>query len=152
MSSIIDIHPASRADIPIIAEWQIAMARESEGMALDPDTVMRGVTHVFDHPDVGYYLVAKISGQPVACTLILTEWSDWRAGNVLWIHSLFVLPVARRQHVFRGIYDYLKAKVTFDPSLRGIRLYVDKANQNAIKAYEKVGMSADHYQLFEWMK
>lgn len=146
------IHPAERADIARITEWQIKMALESESMTLHPSTVLRGVSHVFDHPDIGYYLMATVAGEPIGCSLILSEWSDWRAGRVLWIHSLYVCPQHRRQGVFSKIYEFLKAKVTSDPELRGIRLYVDKSNRTAIKAYERVGMNPDHYQLFEWMK
>ena len=38
------------------------------------------------------------------------------------------------------------------PGLRGLRLYVEKKNQPAQKVYRKLGMSDEHYHLFEWMK
>jgi ribosomal protein S18 acetylase RimI-like enzyme len=36
--------------------------------------------------------------------------------------------------------------------LRGLRLYVDKSNANAQKVYEALGMSGEHYHLYEWLK
>ena len=152
INPLIEIHPASRTDIDQIANWQVAMARETEKMSLDLETVTLGVTHVFDHPDLGFYLIAKINGCSAACTLVLSEWSDWRAGQVLWIHSVYVEPEKRNMGVFRTIYSHLKEKVASEPSLRGLRLYVDKTNETAIKTYQSIGMAADHYQLFEWLK
>lgn len=149
---MIEVHVATREDVGTIANWQMAMAFETEQMRLDPDTVRRGVTHIFDYPETGYYLIAKIDGLPVACTLVLYEWSDWRAGCVLWIHSVYVVPEKRQSGVFRSIYRHLETLVADDTSLRGLRLYVDKSNHAAIRTYTSLGMRSDHYELFERMK
>jgi RimJ/RimL family protein N-acetyltransferase len=37
-------------------------------------------------------------------------------------------------------------------NLRGIRLYADKTNTPAHGVYEHLGMTAEHYQMYEWMK
>ena len=34
----------------------------------------------------------------------------------------------------------------------GLRLYVDKTNLRAIDVYQKLGMSDEHYHLYEWLK
>lgn len=140
------------SDLETIAHWQVAMALESEGMKLNLATVLRGVSHVFENSVIGFYVMAEIDSKPAGCTLVLSEWSDWRAGYVLWIHSVYTAPEFRRQGVFRAIYSFLKAKVEEDSSLRGLRLYVDKSNQAAIDTYHKLQMNGDHYHLFEWMK
>ena len=38
------------------------------------------------------------------------------------------------------------------PDFKGIRLYVDKRNAAARAVYERLGMTREHYELFEWMK
>jgi len=146
------IRPATREDAGFIARSQIAMALETESMKLDPDTVSRGVAHVFDHPYIGFYLIGEIDGEKAGCCLVLSEWSDWRAGNVLWIHSVYIETKHRRGGVFSSLYGHLKTMVNTDPTLRGLRLYVDKSNTKAITTYQALGMNQEHYHLFEWLK
>ncbi len=130
------------------------MALETEEVRLDPPTVDLGVRAVFDDPAKGRYLVAE-SGSPggiVACLLTLPEWSDWRNGTVLWIHSVYVVPEARGSGVFRAMYRFLVEEVEADPTLRGLRLYVDRRNRAAQATYRRLGMSDQHYLLFEWLR
>ena len=46
----------------------------------------------------------------------------------------------------------MKALAELEPSVRGLRLYVDKRNDKAKKVYEALGMNGEHYALYEWMK
>lgn len=146
------VRSATIQDADDIARWQIAMAYETEGMQLDAATVLAGVKHVFAHPDIGDYMIGCIDDKPVACLLLLREWSDWRCGTVLWIHSLYVEKTYRRTGIFKAMYDRVRSRVADDSSLRGIRLYVDKTNATALKTYSSIGMDGNHYQTFEWMK
>ena len=149
---MIDIRPAREEDSAFIVASQIRMAAETEGVQLDRATVERGVRAVFDDPARGRYYLAELDGEPAGCLLTIPEWSDWRNGTVLWIHSLYVSPQHRRRGVFRAFYDHLRKMVAADESLRGLRLYVDKTNTRARKTYEAMGMDGGHYQTFEWMK
>ena len=150
--STISVRQARRGDAATIVEFQTLMARESEGMELDRPTVTRGVEAVFDDPAKGQYWVAEADGRIVGSLLTIPEWSDWRNATVLWIHSLYVVPEARGQGVFKRLYLSLKGQVERSPALAGLRLYVDKANQLAQKAYEALGMTREHYDLYEWLK
>jgi ribosomal protein S18 acetylase RimI-like enzyme len=150
--SDIQVRKATPDDAESIARWQLAMALETENFKLDPKTVLAGVRHVFAEKNIGEYLIGMREGVPVACMLLLREWSDWRCGTLLWIHSLYVEPVARRSGIFRLMYDFVKNSVEADSKLRGIRLYVDKTNHAAIATYTNIGMDGSHYQTFEWMK
>lgn len=151
MSEIL-IRPGLLFDIEAIADFQIKMAQETENLTLDSDTVHKGVSAVMDDPSKGKYWVAEVSGQVVGCLLTVNEWSDWRNGSVLWIHSVYVQPQMRKLGVFKKLYDHLKQMVMESPELRGLRLYVDKSNMSAQKVYENLGMSGEHYHLFEWLK
>jgi ribosomal protein S18 acetylase RimI-like enzyme len=149
----IKIRPGLLFDIDIIADFQVKMAFETEnGLKLDPPTVLKGVTAVMDDPSKGKYWVAEVDGNVVGCLLTVPEWSDWRNGTVLWVHSVYVDPNFRKQGVYKALYSHLKEMVNETSDLRGIRLYVDKTNVKAQKVYESLGMSGEHYHLYEWMK
>lgn len=148
----ITIRPGLLFDIPVIAEFQCKMAFETENMKLDPPTVDLGVSAVFDDPAKGKYWLAEVDGNVVGCLLTVPEWSDWRNGTVLWIHSVYVHPDFRKHGVYRKLYSHLKKMVEDSRDLRGLRLYVDKTNAKAQAVYETLGMSGEHYHLYEWMK
>lgn len=148
----IKIRPGLLFDIDTIADFQIKMAFETENMKLDPPTVNLGVTAVMDDPSKGKYWVAEVEGKVVGCLLTVPEWSDWRNGTVLWIHSVYILSDYRKQGIYRALYLHLKQMVNESKDLRGLRLYVDKTNQVAQKVYEALNMSGEHYHLYEWMK
>ena len=150
--STIQIRHARPDDAATIAAFQVRMARESEGLELDPATVRQGVQAVFGDPAKGRYWVAEDEGRVIACLLTIPEWSDWRNATVLWIHSLYVVPEARRRGVFRALFLTLKRQVEASPELAGLRLYVEKGNALARQAYEALGMTAEHYDLYEWLK
>jgi len=148
---MVHIRSGSPADAETIAEFQLRMARETEGLALDEATVSRGVRAVFDDPARGRYWLAEIDGQVAACLLTVPEWSDWRNGTVLWIHSLYVRPEFRKRGVFRGLYEHLRGLVEADEALKGLRLYVETSNVSARKAYEAMGLDCEHYRMYEWL-
>ena len=148
----IHIRPGLLFDIQIIADYQIAMALETENLKLDPETVFLGVSAVMDDHSKGKYWLAEVGGQVVGCLLTVPEWSDWRNGTVLWIHSVFVHADFRQHGVYKKLYGHLKTMVESSGDLRGLRLYVDKTNAKAQKVYEALGMSGEHYHLFEWLK
>jgi ribosomal protein S18 acetylase RimI-like enzyme len=147
------IRPGLLFDIEIIADFQIEMAFETEnGLRLDLPIVHLGVTAVMDDPSKGKYWLAEVEGKVAGCLLTVPEWSDWRNGTVLWIQSVYVKPEYRKNGVYKALYQHVKTIVNESSDLRGIRLYVDKTNLNAQRVYEALGMSAEHYHLFEWMK
>jgi len=141
--------------LPVDAEWiaqaQVAMAKETENLQLNQEEVVKGAKFIFDHPDRGFYIIARNQQKnPAGCLLILKEWSDWRNGDVWWIHSLYVAPAYRKHGLFRKMFEYIE-NLARNSAVRGIRLYVDKGNMVAQQVYEKLGMSKDHYGLFEKM-
>ena len=149
---MIEIRRAKSGDSERIVELQLKMAQETEGLGLNKDVVSKGVRGVFQQPARGTYWVAEEKGKILGALLAIPEWSDWRNGTVLWIHSLYVVPEARGRGVFKKLYLSLTKQVMESPELVGLRLYVDKQNKSAQKIYEKMGMSRDHYELYEWLK
>ncbi len=149
---MVEIRRAKLSDSERIVELQLKMAQETEGLDLNRDVVSKGVCGVFQEPARGTYWVVEEKGEILGVLLAIPEWSDWRNGAVLWIHSLYVVPEARGRGVFKKLYLNLKKQVEQSPELVGLRLYVDKQNKSAQKIYEKLGMSRDHYELYEWLK
>jgi len=142
---------ASKNDLDFIVDCQLKMALETEGIELNPETVMQGVKYIFTHPDRGFYVISRNQQQqPAAVLLVLKEWSDWRNGDVWWIHSVYVSAEYRRKRLFTKMFRFLE-KLAQDNNIRGLRLYVEKSNQPAQRAYSALGMRKDRYDLFEKM-
>lgn len=148
----IEIRRADPRDAADIVEFQLLMARETEDLGLDRETVTRGVAAVFADPGKGVYWVAARDGRVVGSLLTTFEWSDWRNGTVLWVQSVYVPPEERGRGVYRALYERVKAEVQESPGLKGIRLYVDRRNATAQRVYERLGMTREHYDMFEWLK
>jgi len=146
------VREARREDAPSIIEFQIAMAQETEGVTLEREVLTRGVHAVFENPLLGRYYVVASAERVVASLLITYEWSDWRNGTVWWIQSVYTVPEFRRRGVYAAMYAHIRAQVEPDPSIRGIRLYVDNRNVPAQEVYARLGMEGEHYRVFEWMK
>lgn len=146
------VRKATIDDHAKIVEFQLAMARETEGIGLNIDALEAGVKAILEDPNKGYYYVTEINNEVVASLMTTFEWSDWRNGTVLWIQSVYVMPMYRRRGVYRQMYSHIKSMVLRSENLAGIRLYADKNNLPAQKTYETLGMNQDHYTTFEWLK
>lgn len=149
MSDDLTIRNAITADISTIAEFNVAMALESEGLRLDPAIVRRGVERAVAHPEQGRYFLAVLDDRVVGQLLVTTEWSDWRAGTFWWVQSVYVHPDFRGRGVFRRLYQHVESLARQDPGVCGIRLYVDRDNRRATTAYERLGLTQTHYLVYE---
>jgi len=134
-----------------IVGFQKKMAWETEKLKLDDHTVTRGVSAVFNDESLGRYYVAETEGKVVASLLITYEWSDWRNSNVWWFQSVYVIPEARRQGIFRKMYEHIR-KMAEEQDVAGLRLYVESRNSTARHTYEALGMNSEHYSFYEWMR
>ena len=148
-SSSIAVGRAATEDVAAIAQFNIAMAAETEDLALDPQTVHAGVAAVVSDDRHGFYLVARSDGKAVGSLMITYEWSDWRNGNLWWIQSVYVVPSARKQGIFRLLYDNVISLAKQSGNAAGVRLYVEKDNHGAQEVYRKLGMSETAYRVFE---
>ena len=151
----ISIRNATRADINRIAEFQQAMALETEGRTLDQSTIWQGITAVFDDPQKGFYIVAVADADedetaPVVGSLLITyEWSDWSNATHWWIQSVYVDATWRRMGVYRAMYEHVLGMVEGRADVCSIRLYVERANTVAQQTYKSLGMSHSHYDMYE---
>ena len=144
------IRQATRNDIDIIVRFNSEMAYETENIILSQQKLVKGVTAVFDDSTKGFYIVAECDGTVVGQAMITYEWSDWRNAIVWWIQSAYILPDYRKIGVFRSIFEQIKL-LAKESNACGLRLYVDKDNIIAKKAYKNLGMEESHYDLYEMM-
>lgn len=148
---MVRIRKAVKGDIEKIISFQLAMASETEDLSLDPKIVTRGVNGVFETPGRGQYYIAEDNGAVIASLLITYEWSDWRNTDVWWFQSVYVIPSYRRSGIFRTMYSYVKQEAERQ-NIAGLRLYVESNNDPARKTYEAMGMSSQHYTMYEWLR
>jgi len=146
--STITVRAAERSDHAIIADWNAAMALETETKRLDPATLSRGVQAIFDEPRRGFYLVAEAQGVPIGCLMVTYEWSDWRCGDFWWIQSVYVAEAARRRGVFSALYRHVAQRAKTAGAV-GLRLYVETENARAQATYAGLGMERCHYFMYE---
>jgi ribosomal protein S18 acetylase RimI-like enzyme len=143
------IRRAELKDTSVIAQFNAAMGLETESLQLNFDVLRKGVEDLLADATKGFYLVAEIDGQVVGQLMITFEWSDWRDGFFWWIQSVYVLPEHRNSGVFKAIYKYIYEIAAVDKNVCGLRLYVDRRNERAKRAYESLGMSQSHYDMYE---
>ena len=138
------------SDIDFIVAANIAMAKEIENLDLDRETLSLGVKAVFDNPHHGRYVICEVDGKVCGSFLVTTEWSDWRNNQVAWIQSLYILEQHRGKGLFRKMFSWIEEQVNAG-HYAGVRLYVDTTNEHARKVYSGVGMTDEHYMMFEKM-
>ena len=143
------VRPAGERDLELLVGFNRALARETEGLDLDPDRLRAGVRAVLGDAARGSYLVAEAAGRAVGALLVTREWSDWRAGWFWWIQSVYVEPEHRRRGVYGELHREVAARARRAGDVRGLRLYVDRANAGARATYLALGMAPSHYDLFE---
>ena len=142
------LRSASPADVPVIAAFNAAMARETEGKELDPARLEAGVRGLLDEESRGFYLLAERGGELVGQLMVTYEWSDWRNGTFWWIQSVFVAAPHRRSGVYRALHDEVQRRAR-EAGACGLRLYVEQENAAAQATYRALGMDATRYLLFE---
>lgn len=149
MNSEITIRIANREDAPALIEFNQAMALETEGKTLDAQILTSGVESVFGDERKDFYVVAEEQSKIIGGLMITFEWSDWRDAWFWWIQSVYILPEGRGKKIYSRLYDFVKEKARESKNVCGIRLYVEKENTHAQKVYEKLGMEASHYLMYE---
>lgn len=139
---------AQAGDAGFLVECNLAMADETEARNLPRERLERGVARIFDEPGRGTYRIAERDGQRLGCLLVTFEWSDWRNADFWWIQSVYVVPHARRQGVFRALYEQVE-NAAREAGAAGLRLYVEHDNAAAQATYIARGMQRSHYHMYE---
>lgn len=146
----INVRKTTIEDAKIIVEFNQLMAIETENKKLADDVISSGVKRLMQRPEYGFYLVAENTEHTVVGTCMVTmEWSDWRDGLFWWVQSVYVKSDYRKQGIYSAMYNKIRELAAEEPDVYGFRLYVEKDNLIAQKTYEKLGMKATDYLLYE---
>src|SRR5688572_26412446 len=137
-SPALAVRLATPADAGVIADFNLRLARESEGLELDPPTVAAGVAALLADEAKGLYLLAEEAGEPVGQLMLTVEWGDWRNGPIYWLQSVYVRGERRGGGVFRALWDRA-VELARERGGRAIRLYVDRDHVGAQEVYRRGG-------------
>jgi GNAT superfamily N-acetyltransferase len=144
------IREATAADCDWLADCAIAMAWETEHKRLDAETVRAGIAAgIADAAKARYFIAADADGAPAGTLMLTREWSDWRNGDWWWIQSVYVVPSQRRRGVFAALYRHVEGLARATPGVIGLRLYVERGNDNARATYAALGMADAGYDILE---
>jgi GNAT superfamily N-acetyltransferase len=146
----ITVRDADGRDLASIVDFNRRLALETEDKVLDLATLTAGVHHGFAHPELCRYFVAEVDGRVVGPTMVTFELTDWRNGVLWWLQSVYVESEFRRAGVFRALYRYIAERARNDQDARGLRLYVHRDNQRAMRTYEAMGMAKSAYHVYEF--
>ena len=116
------------------------LALESEHRHLDPVVLAAGVATALADPDRAHYILAEEAGEVVGQVMLTREWSDWRNGWIWWLQSVYVRADFRRRGVFRLLFEHVEERIGRDPTVLGLRLYVEHENKVAQETYAHLGM------------
>ena len=139
---------ATADDAHSIADFQVAMALETENKTLEPDKVLAAVESVFVDTQKGFYIVADVDNEVVGSLMITYEWSDWRNCNMWYIQSVFVKPANRGNGLFSQMYHKV-IDLAKEKGAMYVRLYVETENEKAQAAYENLGMKRMPYYMYD---
>ena len=139
---------ADKDDQDRIVFFNQALARESEGRALDRGRLASGVAKMLADPARGRYFVAEADGEIVGQLAVTVEWSDWRNAEIWWIQSVYVSRAHRRAGIYRLLHDHVR-ELARAARVAGLRLYAESDNETAHATYEALGMQRSSYVMFE---
>jgi len=143
------IRKGTPADAPVIIDYNRRMAQETEGKRLDDAVLTAGVMRALADPAKGIYFVGQEDSEVLGQMMITWEWSDWRNGWFWWIQSVYVRGDARRKGVFKALFEHVCQAAKQSEDVIGIRLYVDRHNEAAKKAYLRLGFVITDYDMLE---
>ena len=86
-TTALSVRAALPADAATLARFNVALAQETEALALSPETVLAGVEAVLEDPAKGCYWVAEIEGTVVGQLMLTYEWSPQVGAEVSSKHS-----------------------------------------------------------------
>lgn len=142
------IRPAQPQDAPLIVEFNLRLAEETESKRLRRDLLEAGVRTLLNDPRKGRYFVACHEDQIVGQIMHTYEWSDWRNGDFWWIQSVYVHPDFRGSGAFRSLLNHLR-NLAIEEDVVGLRLYVEDQNHAAQEVYRKLEMVSAGYRVLE---
>jgi GNAT superfamily N-acetyltransferase len=103
------IRPATRSDIPLIAELIRELAeyeRLGDRARASEELLAR---HLFGERPAAEAVIAELDGEPTGFALFFTSFSTFEGRPGIWLEDLFVRPAHRRAGLGRALLAHLAA-------------------------------------------
>jgi GNAT superfamily N-acetyltransferase len=131
------IRPATDSDRDVAARLLTAQLVEHH-LEADRNGVERGIELAMTAAATTWLLMAIREGEPVGIFLANEIVSVEKAGLVLWVEELYVIPGARRSGVARAILNHV-AEQARRKGIRSIELEVVRTQEAAFELYRAMG-------------
>ena len=142
------IRQATTSDVPTLVAYNQGLAKETENISLDETILRQGVEKALMRNDCQYF-VAELDDKVIGQTMVTTEWSDWRNGEMWWMQSVYVHPDHRKSGVFPTIFWHIQKLAESNPDVKALRLYVMHDNKAGRSSYQNLGMDDSGYLVYE---
>ena len=118
-----------------LVEFEIKLAKETEAIDLDPQTVKKSIEYLAQKTDFEncFVKLEPETGKPIGSLILVYENKE-----VFWGISAYVEENYRKQGVFRDLFEK-SINHSKEKNVKAIKLCVEKNNLRAIKAHEKMG-------------
>jgi len=124
------------------------LAKESENLTIDNNTVLAGVKALLSDKNKGFYLVAEENDKNIGQLMITFEWSDWHNKNMWWLQSVYVNELWREKGVFSLMFNKIK-ELALENDVDILRLYVHIDNKKAKEVYKTKEMEKEPYAIYQ---
>ncbi|MFV0482120.1 MAG: GNAT family N-acetyltransferase [Campylobacteraceae bacterium] len=145
----IKVRIATRDDAKNITEFNVIFAKKYVDKNLSLPITEAGVHNVFAGFNNGFYLVAEKERKIVGMTMITREWSDWSNGAFYCVQSVYISDEEYKKTILDAILNKAKSLAKEHAEVCGIRVYVEKSNEELQNHYKELGLKETNYKLFE---
>ncbi len=143
-----NIRKARPRDAKTIVLQNKLLAKESEDIVLDDETIFTGVTAILTDKRKGFYIVAEEDSEIIGQMMITYEWSDWRNTTIWWIQSVYVQKQWRNKKIFTKLFEYIQQQARKN-QVSILRLYTHESNITAQTVYHQIGMRKEPYIIYQ---
>jgi ribosomal protein S18 acetylase RimI-like enzyme len=148
------LREATQSEFDVVVAFEQDLAMETEGKRIDDMCLARGVRGPLERPHLARFLLGHLPGQsdPVGYVALMKQWCEWRGAFMHYILSAHVSKSARRIGAFKQMFQSVQSIAANDHLSCGIRLNVERANERAQIAYQRLGMHIEDYDMYAWYK
>lgn len=130
-----------------VTKMVIQMAKDSEGIDLNWNTVFNAVKFVVENSEYGYYITMKKENEYVGLNIVHFQYDICTDSYYHWIGSLYIKEELRKKGLFSKYLLPFNISQLFgskgEKFEKVVSLYVDNLNSDAEKVYNKTGFIRD---------
>lgn len=141
INSLMQITPASAADIPALCELLAVLFAQEADFKPDYAAQSRGLARLIGNPALGLILVARQDGQIVGMVNLLYTLSTALGERVALLEDMVVSPATRGTGIGSRLLDEAIQTARLNGCKR-ITLLTDRVNESALRFYQRHGFGS----------